>query len=409
MPRLRLTLVEFNPSGGLFQFALQMGEAMAELGHDVELVTGRRPELLPRVPGMRVAAILPTWHAGGDRVQPLVVRKLRRVARLARYLAAWGRLLTHLLRQRPDVVQWSEWRFPVDGWLVAWLARRPAAPAMALVAHNPRPLAEHRGRGSLYKSNRVLRRALAAAYRRMDVVFVLGAQSARDLAASWPGLGRVEVIPHGDEGVFLRGPVPPVEQTPARALFFGDWGRHKGLDLLLDAFGEVRRTRPEAELVVAGAVRGDVDFQAIARRAERAGNVRLQPGYVPAERVAELVGSARVLVCPYRIANQSGVVHLAHTFARPVIASDVGDLPDAVADGHTGLLVPPDDPGALTAALERLLSEPAEAARLGRAGRERLEREASWPAVAAAATQVYEAVLANRRPASRAVAANLRS
>jgi hypothetical protein len=57
---LRITLVEFNPSGGLFQFAVQLGEALADRGHDVELVTGPDPELASRRPNFRVVAQLPT-------------------------------------------------------------------------------------------------------------------------------------------------------------------------------------------------------------------------------------------------------------------------------------------------------------------------------------------------------------
>ncbi|MDD5658005.1 MAG: glycosyltransferase, partial [Elusimicrobia bacterium] len=56
---------------------------------------------------------------------------------------------------------------------------------------------------------------------------------------------------------------------------------------------------------------------------------------------------------------------------RPVVASRVGGLPDLVADGETGLLVPPGDAGALAAALGRLAGEPQFAARLGSAARRR--------------------------------------
>jgi glycosyltransferase involved in cell wall biosynthesis len=95
-----------------------------------------------------------------------------------------------------------------------------------------------------------------------------------------------------------------------------------------------------------------------------------------------LFGRARVVVTPYRRASQSGVVHLAYTFDRPVVASAVGDIPDVVDDGATGLLVPPDDPAALADALVRLLTDAEEADRMGAAGARWLAREASWERVA---------------------------
>src|SRR5207245_2798836 len=63
----------------------------------------------------------------------------------------------------------------------------------------------------------------------------------------------------------------------------------------------------------------------------------------------------------------------------PVVASDSGSLPEVIGDG--GLLVPPGDPRALAAALDRLAGDPAERARLGKAARSRAEHY-SWDAIA---------------------------
>jgi len=81
-------------------------------------------------------------------------------------------------------------------------------------------------------------------------------------------------------------------------------------------------------------------------------------------------------------------------WGRPVVASSVGGLPDAVEDGVTGLLVPPRDIGSLRAALERLLGDSALRERLGAAAREKAQRELSLDAAAAALQAVYEEALA---------------
>lgn len=394
MPGRRVTLVEFSPSGGLFHFAVQLGAALAARGHQVELLTGPRPEVAPAVAGMRVRPVLPTWHPGAGRAQPVVWRKARRGWRALRYVAAWWMVDRHLARSRPDVVLFGEWRFPVDARFVQRLARRPRRPVVLDVAHAPLPLNEQRRTGDIFRSDPRLRRALGRAYGCVDAVLVLGERSRQDMLQAWPQAPRVEVIPHGDESVFRRGEVPPPDRCPPRVLFFGTLTTYKGLDLLLDAFALVRERLPAAELVVAGAPAADVDLPGLQRRAAAIGGVELRPGYVPMDGVAALFGAARVVAAPYRYANASGVAHLAQTFARPVVATDVGDLPDAVRHGETGLLVPPGDAGALAGALERLLRDPQLAARLGAAGSARLAAEAGWDRVAVRVEEVFERVLA---------------
>lgn len=394
---MKITLVEFSPSGGLFHFAVQLSEALAGRGHDVELLTGRRPELSSDVPGMTIRALLPTWHQAGGRALPPALHRLRRVARGLRYYAAWGITAVVLAWRRPDVVQWAALRFPVDGWWVRRLARGPARVSVALV-HAPRPFNEQVRSGDLFRMDARLHGALSRAYTAVDAVLVLGEQSRKDMLTAWPGVHRVEVVPHGDESLFLReaAPTPPPSDAAPRVLFFGTLTTYKGLDLLLESFQLVRDELPAAELVIAGAVSADVDLPVLRRHADAIGGIELRTGYVPVRQVAELFGAARVVAAPYRYANASGVVHLAQTFARPVVATRVGDLPVAVVDGLGGLVVPPGDAPAFAAALLRLLLDPVEADRLGVGGQGRLRADAAWPGVAARVEEVYRDCLSKR-------------
>ena len=79
---------------------------------------------------------------------------------------------------------------------------------------------------------------------------------------------------------------------------------------------------------------------------------------------------------------QSGVIPTAYAFSKPVLATRVGGIPDMVREGETGLLVPPNDPGALQDALRRLITDPPLRARLGKAGKKFAEEELSWTAIA---------------------------
>jgi glycosyltransferase involved in cell wall biosynthesis len=82
---------------------------------------------------------------------------------------------------------------------------------------------------------------------------------------------------------------------------------------------------------------------------------------------------------------------MAH--ARPVVATDVGGLRDLVVDGETGVVVPPRDPAALRAALDRLLADPALRRRLGSAGRRRAQERFSWDVVTEATVAAYRMAL----------------
>jgi starch synthase len=75
-----------------------------------------------------------------------------------------------------------------------------------------------------------------------------------------------------------------------------------------------------------------------------------------------------------------------------VVASRVGGIPEVVADGETGVLVPPDDPAALASALNSLLGNAGRASEMGRSGRARAVTEFSWSAVGAQTAALYEKV-----------------
>ena len=394
----RIVLVEMSPSGGLFQFGFQLGSHLAREGHEVEILTGPDPELTSRDPRLRITSILPTWHARPQSVEAEWLRKVRRVWRALRHAMALVRLLIHVRSTRPDAIFVHPLRFTIDAWAASALRRASPATALCMVLHETRPLAEGRKAGSLYREesfgDRVLQRALRRAMSSVDVMFVLGEKARAEALEQWSPRCPVRVIPHGDEGVFLAGePVPAVADTDPVVLFFGIWTRHKGLPVLFEAFATVRRSIPAARLVVAGAVQGDVDFEEMRVLAEQVPGIELRPGYVDMPDVPELFGSARVVVAPYLRGNQSGVVHLAQTFGRPVVASDVGDIAAAVPHRQAGLIVPAGDADALAAALLELLADARLAAELGRGGQERVSTQGSWSEIAKVVSESVTDVL----------------
>jgi glycosyltransferase involved in cell wall biosynthesis len=399
-PPLRIVLVEFLPSGGMYQFSFQFAEALAAAGHTVELLTGPDPELASSVPGLTVVEALPTWHPNErDEHRPLV-RRLRRAWRALLLAESWRRVLVRARRDRPDVVQLGELRYALDSVALLTTARLAPGPAYVDVAHNPVPY-DVTSTKEVEKSGRLTRGLLARAYAACDLVLVLGEGPRRDLLAHFPRVRRTAVCGHGSYGSVVPGSdaaVTPASATGPQALFFGAWTRYKNIPLMLEAFALVREQLPGARLTVAGPVMPDVDLAAVTAQADLVGNVDLRPGYVDLADLAALFGSHRVVVYTYETVNISGSIHMAYTFGRPVVATDVGAMSDVVEDGVTGLLAAP-DPAAVAAALLQLLTDPAAAGRMGAAASRRAEQEASWTDVADRAVTAYRSA----RPGAEAV------
>ena len=179
--------------------------------------------------------------------------------------------------------------------------------------------------------------------------------------------GRVEIVPPVPD--MADRPAPPPAEEPV-VLFVGQLIRGKGVDLLLQA---LKHLRGGFRCVVAGDGKSRAPLEALAARLGLAGRVHFA-GWASRGRLEELYAAARVVAVPSRWPEPFGMIGVeAMSRARPVAAFAVGGIPDWLEDGVTGLLVPEQDARALACALERLLADPAEAQRLGAAGRERYE------------------------------------
>jgi glycosyltransferase involved in cell wall biosynthesis len=197
----------------------------------------------------------------------------------------------------------------------------------------------------------------------------------------------------GVHHIFREWAVGPVQHSGGTILFYGRLSAYKGLDVLYQAAPLVAEHVPDSRFVVAG--RPVAGYQLPSPPVlPNGGQVEVMSDYISNTRLVQLVSSARVVVCPYIDATQSGVVLTAFAFEKPVVATRVGGLPEYIQDGQTGLLVPPGDYSALARALIDLLTTPAledrlrrEVARLGQ--RDRLD----WASAARATRVVYDEVV----------------
>jgi starch synthase len=176
---------------------------------------------------------------------------------------------------------------------------------------------------------------------------------------------------------------------PLRCFFLANHTRNKGLDVLLDAF--VRLERP-AVLVVGGDKRDLIDYDSYSSRC-RPDQRLVFTGRLSDEEVAALFQWTDALVFPTLADTFPLVVLEAMANGTPVVASTVGGIPHQV-DEHTGVLVPPGDVDALLAALGQLAdTDPATRAAMGRAARDRVEKDFSWASAGAAAAAAYRRIV----------------
>jgi glycosyltransferase involved in cell wall biosynthesis len=267
----------------------------------------------------------------------------------------WIGAAATIRRESPNVVVFQWWHpiTALSSWYLARRARRVGA-RVVFVCHNAWP---HEG---FPLARGLTRLALRSAHS----LVALSDPVASELGRLLPDTP-VSVIPHPPFSVLEPTPGSPPDRWRERiaappgakiVLFFGNVRLYKGVRDLIDAFPRVTAST-NAVLVVAGTFFEPIaGYRARVQELGLGDTVRLIDEYVPNEEVAPLFELADLVVLPYRSASQSGVMPLAAAFRKPVLATETGGLPDALAG--TGMLVPPEDPDALGAAIVRALQKP---------------------------------------------------
>jgi len=227
-----------------------------------------------------------------------------------------------------------------------------------------------------------------------------------DLLAAYPAVPgeRVRVIHNGiDTAEYSPDPATDVlerygvDPGAPTLVFVGRVTRQKGLPVLLRAAADID---PAVQLVICAGqadtpeIESEVSDLARRLRAGRAAVVWLS-GMLAKREVIQLLSHATVFACP-SLYEPLGIVNLeAMACGTAVVASRVGGIPEVVADGETGLLVPPGDPPALARAINALVTDERRAAEMGRLGRKRAVADFGWDGIAAQTAALYAELAGN--------------
>lgn len=200
----------------------------------------------------------------------------------------------------------------------------------------------------------------------------------------------VFVIPHGSLFSFKSAVEPPPEE-PGTVLFFGRVQEYKGLKYLLEAEPLVTPHVPDFKVIVAGS---GSDLKNYTEAINKNPQFELHDRFIPNDEVAALFQRSGCVVMPYIEASQSGVLAMAYAFGKPVIATDVGSLPEMVEPGKTGFIIPPRDPKALANALVDLLSDREKRSAMTGHAREAALTRFSWKELGRQTLDAYHATIA---------------
>jgi glycosyltransferase involved in cell wall biosynthesis len=419
---------EFVPPverGSIAIIAYQIARRLAR-SHEVLVYAPRGPGQAAesRVEGMRIRRIARTGkplHQLLDRVSDGWSLRSPFFASSLYYRAYLQRVARDAARERVDLVHW----FHFSQW--APLLRRHCPEARLVLHMQGESLSQ------------LDPRRIGAQLRHVDLVVGCSEHVTGRIRARFPELApRVRTVHNGvDAAHFRPAPGPGADAAPrgGRLLFVGRLSPEKGVHVLLDAFRSVAEQRPEARLELVGApgllpyafivglsddprVRELARFYGTTRVARMARQLRrgadayvthlrsLVPGG-SAGRV-EFAGPVPHAALPrrYREADLFVLPSLSDAFGipvveamacgLPVVAARTGGIQDSVEHGRTGLLVEPGDAGALAAAAQELLADPARARSMGEAGRERAVRLFSWDRAAALLAEHYRALRGGR-------------
>ena len=348
--------------------------------YSLRLATGlaARAEVLLVVDGKNLAAECEDALVRDARAAGVRIIAYRYTSTLARALWFFV-IMARAVLFRMDVVHLQEQADKSTARLIKALSR--LAPVV-LTVHDPQP---HSGvdaeRARQTAGYRATMRSLARVYH------VHGDYCARLMRSTLDAQDTRPIVSTA-HGVILE-PTPErlASPEPNRVLFFGRMEAYKGVDVLLDAVDHLAAKGAPVHLVVAG--RGP-ELDRLGDRLRNTPGVELKASFLtPAEAIHEFQTSSAV-IAPYRDATQSGVVAAAIANGRPIIASRVGGLIDAVRDDVEGLLVPAGDAEALAEAIARITSDQDLRDRLAANAAASARTLFSWDAVAAKLIDAYE-------------------
>lgn len=314
----------------------------------------------------------------------------QKILRGWRYLKGQLKILLSARKGKAGILHFHYFHFlPLD-WILVKLSKKIGFQVI-ITAHDVIPF------DAGQKEMPWLRRL----YQSADAVIVHTQDSSNEIQEKF-GLEekKVTIIPQGPYFYFSEKNQISREKARVRlgmtkmakmVLFFGQIKKVKGIGHLIAAFPQVLEAVPESRLVIAGPEwrHSFGNYADTIRDLGIEDKVLLRIEHIPEEDVAFYFTAADVVVLPYTKVYQSAVLFMAHSFAKPIVASSIGGLAEVIRHRETGILVPPGDEQALAEALIEVLTNEQTAAEMGMKGKIEAAEIYGWPAIAKKTADLY--------------------
>ena len=283
-------------------------------------------------------------------------------------------LISQIHEFNPNVVHYQGTHLWFD-LALPWLRRYP----LVFTIHDIRP---HPGDRLSQKTPQWIENF---ARRRANEFIVHTQYTCNLLLREWPSAAKkASVIPHIQIGAAPSS--ARMEESEELVLFFGRIWEYKGLEYLVRAEPLITAKVPNVRFLIAG--EGE-DFARYRRMMVHPERFIVHNEYIPENQAADYFRRASVVVLPYIEASQSGVIPMAYSAGKPVVATTVGGLPETVENGRTGYLVPPQDSARLAEAVTKLLLDQSLRRSMGADAKRKIEKECSPSVVAEKTMEIY--------------------
>jgi len=399
-----LEAIEPFPQGAMVHFAHKLCNGLASAFGEVRLVGSDQFELKKL---QRDYQLIEDFQIPrGDMVARTgVLGKLStawlRSILTVRFIRQYRRAVNQLIKRQPKYsLVATIFRYPMMGY---YLGRMKKNGVKCLQICHEYQLREERTR---WKS-RLVNWSNRNAYQQFHAIFFLSESQRIGFQKVYPEIEakRLFVIRHGNASLFgeIKSDRPVAEVAQKYGidadrqvvLFFGRIRRDKGVEDIIEAMQILKSRLPQnamPQLVLAGHTRPELlsQLNRIIAQHKLGLDVILFPQYVPTEDVWHLMSSADIAVFPYRSSSQSGALQVAMASGKAIVASDVGGIPEVIADEVTGLLVSPQAPEELAAAIERLLTADELAEKLAKAALRESQTTYGWETVAGQMTTALQ-------------------